>query len=495
MTPPLVVGPPGGCPCGCALTPATSYGFDVIDFARDVLAMPLDPWQELAAIHAGELLPDGRPRFRVLLILVARQNGKTLLAKVLILYWMFLERLPLTMITSSDRSYAKRAWLSVVKMAQTNAWLAAELAKGTPRLTISEESLETTGGAELVFAANNGNAGRSTTLHRWLCDELREHRSRDCWDAASNAQNAVHTAQTICVTNQGDDEAIVLEGLRTAAIEFIETGVGDARTGILEWSAPDGADVDNVAALAQANPNLGRPGHGPDVDALRGAAQRAKRAGGEELTGFRTEVLCQKVKLLDPAIDPDLWDQASGDVPNLADHRQRVALCVDIAMAADHATLVAAAEIDGKVYLDVQKAWSGPDCVKQLRADLPGIVAQIRPRVVGWLPSGPAAVLAADMQENRPAGWPPRRVAIQAITADAPAVCMALSALVRTGEVVHAGDPLLNLHTANAQKLRMGDRWVFGRRGTGPVDAAYAAAGAVHLARTLPPGPAPLVAL
>ncbi|MBB4682954.1 hypothetical protein [Amycolatopsis jiangsuensis] len=51
----------------------TSYGFDVEEFARDTLRRPLDPWQRWAAIHGGELLPDGRPRFRILL-LIARQN-------------------------------------------------------------------------------------------------------------------------------------------------------------------------------------------------------------------------------------------------------------------------------------------------------------------------------------------------------------------------------------------------------------------------------------
>jgi hypothetical protein len=76
------------------LTPDTSFGFDVIDFARDVLGTPLDPWERWLVIHAGELLPDGRPRFRTVLAIVARQNGKSFLMRVLILYWMFVERSP-----------------------------------------------------------------------------------------------------------------------------------------------------------------------------------------------------------------------------------------------------------------------------------------------------------------------------------------------------------------------------------------------------------------
>src|SRR5690349_15886926 len=82
------------------LTPETSFGFDVVDFARDVVGRPLDPWQEWVVIHAGELLEDGRPRFRKVLVLVSRQNGKTELGVMLTLFWLFVERVPLVLGTS-----------------------------------------------------------------------------------------------------------------------------------------------------------------------------------------------------------------------------------------------------------------------------------------------------------------------------------------------------------------------------------------------------------
>jgi len=489
-TPPLVTGPPGPCGCGCPLTPQTSYGFDVIDFARDVLGTPLDPWEEWAVIHGGELLPDGRPRFRTLLIIVARQNGKTLLAKVLILYWLFVECVRYILGTSTDRSYAKRTWRQVCEMATANPLLADHLGPHPVRLVISEEALTTLDGCEYGFAANNSRAGRSTTLDRWICDELREHRTWDAWNAATNAMNAVPGAQTIAITNQGDDTAIVLDSLREAALEYLETGVGDPRLGLLEYSAPAGSDPTDLHALAQANPNLGRR---IDPDALLGVALRAKRAGGLELAGFRTEVMCMRVAHFDAAVDADLWTTAGTDTPlDLAEHRQHVALCLDVSMAGDHASLVAAAVIDGVTHVEVVQAWDGFGCTKALRADLPGIVARVRPRVLGWFPAGPAAVLTADMMERRRAGWPPRRVRLEELRAEAAAVCMGLAEHVASGSLVHPKDPMLDAHIAAAAKLRRGDTWVFGRRGAGPVDGAYAAAGAVHLARTLPPLPAPL---
>lgn len=499
MTPPLVTGPPGRCPCHCALTPHTSYGFDVIDFARDVLEMPLDPWQELAAIHIGELLEDGRPRFRVVLILVARQNGKTLLAKVLVLYWLIIDKVPAVLNTSTDRTYAKRFWTSVCQLALNNRWIKKRLARAAVRLTIGEEALVTKAGAELKFAANNGSAGRSMTLWRWLCDELREHRDRTAWDAASNAQNAVAAAQTVCITNQGDDSSVVLDSLREPALDFIETGRGDPRRGLLEWSGPDGAEPDDLEALAQANPNMGRGDHGPDPDALLGAALSAKRNGGEELSGFTTEIMCRRVDLLDPAIEPTLWAAAALPLEqriDLGQHRDRVALCLDVSMQADHATLTAAALIDGVIYIDVVAAWDGPGCTSEVRRDLPGHVARILPRTLGWFPTGPAAVIAAELKSE--ARWKPprrpngRRVEVEPITTDTPAAAMSLAELVRSLEVRHYDDPLQNTQVRGAQRLRQGDRWTFVRRGRAPVDACYSMAGATWLARTMPPPPPPL---
>lgn len=80
FTRPLVEGVPGPCGCGCALTPDTTYGFDVVDFAT-MIGRPLDPWQRWLVIHAGEVLGKGanggRPRFRQVLVLVARQIPRT----------------------------------------------------------------------------------------------------------------------------------------------------------------------------------------------------------------------------------------------------------------------------------------------------------------------------------------------------------------------------------------------------------------------------------
>lgn len=473
------------------LTPETSFGYDLIDFAAEI-GWPLDPWECWLAIHMGELLPDGRPRFRMVLALVARQNGKTLLCRVLTLYWLHVEQAPLILGTHTSRDKAKESWRAVTQMALESDVVGPEYGPKAIRETIGEECFTTLDGARYRFAAPNRRAGRGDTVHRVILDELREHQTWDVYNAAVKAMTAVDDAQAVAITNQGDSRSVVLDSLRDSAIDYIETGQGDPRLGIFEWSAPNGSKPTDPHAIAQANPNVNRRF---GMDTVMGDAIRAERAGGEELAGYKTETLCMRVTLLDPAIDPGAWTAAGvdpADAVDLGQHRRQVALCLDVALDGSHATLAAAATIDGVTHLDIVKEWRGFGCTKALRADLPALVAKIKPRALGWFPSGPAAAVAASLK-NGDRAWPPRRVAVEEFDADTtPAICMGFAEQVGALEIRHPRDPLLDQHVGDTQPLRRGDRWVFTRQGAEPIDATYAAAGAVHLARTLPSPPPPL---
>lgn len=473
-TKPLVTGRPGPCGCGCALSPRTSFGFDVEDFARDHLHRPLDPWQRYLAIHAGELLPSGLPRFRQVLVLVARQNGKTEFLVILSLFWMYIERVGLVLGTSTKLQYARESWKKAVRLARSVPALAAEIPRNGVRQANGEEELEITSGSRYLIAASNEEGGRSLTIDRLVMDELRQHANWDAYNAAVPATNAVTDAQVWMISNAGSDASVVLNALRDQAL-----ACEDERLGLFEWSSPDGMDATDIQALAMANPNLGRR---IDVDAIMGDAKRAQTAGGEQLASFFTEVHCRRVSLLNPAIDLEAWAECRVD-GGLEDLRANLALCLDVSFDELHATLYAAAVDGERVRIDVVDAWDGQSAIAAMTAALPELVAKIKPKALGWFPSGPAAVVAAALTA-RP-GWPPAGVAIEAIRSDVTAVCMGFAEQVRSRAIAHGDDPLLDAHVRGAEKLSQGDGWRFTRKGAGHVDAAYAAAGAVHLARTL----------
>jgi len=493
-----VTGPPGPCGCGCPLTPETSYGFEAADFAATVARRPLDDWQRWAAIHGGELLPDGRPRFRFVLLLVSRQNGKTELLVLLTVYWLFgIEHVVddfLVLGTSTKLEYAKESWEKALKVIQKTD-LALYLPRSGVRRSHGEEELVTAEGARYKVAASNEEGGRSLTINRLVLDELRQHDDYSAHDAAVPATDAVPDAQVWGISNQGGDRAVVLNDLRESALAFIRTGAGDPRLGLFEWSAeyapgklPDPTDV---AQLARANPNLNHPSGRNPLDALIGRAIRAKEKGGKALTGFLTESMCVRVPTVDPAVDPVAWAERCRDPGPIPDElRRRVAFCLDVSMDGLHATLAAAAVLgDGRVRVETVRQWSGPDCTGQLRRDLPGVLTAARPRVLGWLPGGPAASVAADLKTpkgRRRAARLPVGLRVEEIRQEATAVCMGFSALVSSAEVAHSDDGLINAHVAGAERLWQGDQWRFVRKGAGHCDAAYAVAGAAHLALIMP---------
>src|SRR5262245_58763474 len=276
-------------------------------------------------------------------------------------------------------------------------------------------------------------------------------------------------AQTWAMSNAGDDESVVLNQLREAALSGRDPSIG-----LFEWSAEDGCDLDNPKAWCQANPGLG---HTISVQAIRSAL------GTDPPNVFRTEVLCQRVDQLDGAIDLNAWRSGADPSGTLNGLRSRVALCLDVAPELDHVTLAAAAALDdGRVRTELVAAWT---TTAAARAELPAWIATIKPRVTGWYPSGPCAALFADLKDKR---------GMQALkAAEVPAVCQGFAELVSAGRVLHNADPLMATQVSGAAKLHSGDGWRFARRGVDHVDAVYASAGATHLARTLPAKPRPMI--
>src|ERR1700677_2094729 len=65
------------CPCGCGLNPTTSWGFSANHFTANVLKWKLLPYQQWLNIHALEKDDaTGGFRFKILIVLISRQQGK-----------------------------------------------------------------------------------------------------------------------------------------------------------------------------------------------------------------------------------------------------------------------------------------------------------------------------------------------------------------------------------------------------------------------------------
>lgn len=446
------------------LTQRTTLGYECIEFATEILGIDLMPWQKYWLLHALEVDNNGDFRYRQIVTLVGRQSGKTTLLKVVALWMMYMGRVKMVLSAAQSLDIAREAWQGAVDMAQGDPELRAEIAG--IRRTNGEQEMRLDNNARYKISAATRDAGRGLSVDLLLLDELRAQRTWDAWGALANTVMARPNALTLCFSNAGDDTSVVLNHLRSVALSGT-----DQRLGLLEWSAPDGCDLDDREGWAQGSPGLGYT--------ITESAVASQMASSPPNT-FRTELLCQRVDVLDSALDIGGWKAGRDATLTLTSLRDRTVACFDASPDGTHATLVAAAaDDDGRVRAKVVGSWATIDLA---RRDLPDLLSQLGPVAVAWYPGGPANALAPELKggafASRLGDVPP----VELRGAEAVASCMTLAELVSSRRLLHPGDPLLDAQAAGASKLPQGDGFRFMRRGPGHVDSVYALAGACYLA-------------
>ena len=301
------------------LTPSTSFGYDVIEFADKVLGLDLLPWQRWLLIHAleveGDLDGEWNFRFRTVVVEVARQQGKTFLGKVLAAAFLYLLGVGLIIGTAQDLEQAEDTWSALVDMVMDDPDLKAEVEHVWR--TNGAKRLQLTGGRDYRVRASTRKAGRGKSADLVLMDELREHRDWEAWGALTKTVIARSNALVWCMSNAGDGTSVVLRHLRLQAHAALgdPDGIVKALGGLVdrpdddeddgsalgwfEWSAPPTADPSDVDAWAAANPSLG---HTVTMRALRSAFST------DPPDVFRTECLCQWVEaVVQPPFPEDSW--------------------------------------------------------------------------------------------------------------------------------------------------------------------------------------------
>lgn len=361
------------------LTPETSAGFSVIAFSDEILGISLLPWQRWLLIHAMELLDDGGFRFRTIVVLVARQNGKSTLGQVLALWFLYVRGVKLIIGTAQSLDTASEVWRGAVEIAEETEALAEEIRKIT-RMN-SRESLELTSGSRYKVAASTRRGGRGLSGDLILLDELREHQSWDAWGALTKTTMARADAQIWALSNAGDATSIVLRHLRKVAhgslgdpdgicddleetappvpeddddLEEIEEEDPDS-LGIFEWSAPPGCDITDRTGWAQANPSMNYTLPQRNIaDAVRTDPEWV----------LRTEVLCQwSDGSLEGPFPPGQWD-AGQDVTSEIAPDSRLSWCVDVSVDRTRAHIaVAGLRADGLPHVEIVATRAGTDWV------------------------------------------------------------------------------------------------------------------------------------
>jgi hypothetical protein len=403
-TKPAVQGPPGPCECGCALTPATSLGFEAIEFIEGVLGLSLIPWQRWLFIHAFETEPDGlggrRFRFRTIIVLIARQNGKTTWVDLKNLWKLFVRNVSMIISTAQVLEVAEASWLRALEIIEANEELAPLLERVTRTNGKFGMTLKT-GGAWKPVAANRAG-GRGATGDDVNLDELREHLSWGPWAAVTKTTLAMADAQVFAYSNAGDDRSVVLNQLT----EVGRTGA-DETMFYAEWSAPDRirctcagqlphADfclLRDPEALAQANPSLGY------TITLR-ALQSALNTDTEAV--FRTECLCQRVPDMKPlwlVIPEERWiaRRLIGQRP------EDIVLAIRVSYDRSFTTIAACGRVGDKLLVTVIEHRAGTHWVPER---MKGLRDAWNPMLIVCEDKGPSATVWEAMDGEHEDGTP-----------------------------------------------------------------------------------------
>lgn len=317
------------------LTEETSLGYACIEYARAMLGKKLYPWQEWALIHALEIVGDldrgWKFRFRTVLFLISRQNGKTVLSEVIASFFLNVLQVSSVFGTSLSLDKAEEVWEAVVQDQESIPALSRDLQR--VGRTNGAKKLVLTGLRQYKVGAPTRRAGRGDSNDLVMLDEIREQRDWETWAASVASTNAKPNGLVVCFSNAGDPDSVVLRQLRQTAIERISGqkaldfgGDVDGDTlGLFEWSAEDGAATDDLEALAQANPALG-------YGYLTERALLSNRQTFPE-SKFRSECMCQQVEtLLAQPFPEGAWDAGTDTASCIAPESE---LYFGIDMSAD----------------------------------------------------------------------------------------------------------------------------------------------------------------
>lgn len=460
------------------LTPETSKGFACIEFAEEILEITLLPWQKWLLIHALELLPDGTYRFRTVVLLVARQNGKSTVMLVLALWRMFADAAPLVIGTAQNLDTAEELWTSAYELAESIPELAEMI--DTVDKTNGKKALRLTTGERYKIAAASRRGGRGLSGDLVLLDEVREHQTWDAWAAVTKTTLARIFAQIWAASNAGDLASVVLRHLRSiahAALGYPDGRLGldpvvesesayeaDDSLGIFEWSAAPDRAVHDRQGWAEANPSLG-------YTITERAIASAARTDPEAV--FRMEVLCQWATLVvGGPFGTGKWIEARDPLSKRAPNAP-VYLCVEVSHDRTFAHIgFASLREDGLAHVGLMASRAGTDWVvpwltsPERRFKPAGITFQTR--------GAPVSSLLGEFEKAglTVTGWDgPELVRWTGQFLDA----------VNGGKVRHRDQPVLDVAAMTAVLKKLGDGRVIDRTNSpedaGPVSAVTGAYG------------------
>jgi phage terminase large subunit-like protein len=339
---------------------------DVKDLC-EIVKMPLLPWQEFVLKDMLTTDKNGLWIRKTNLLLIARQNGKTHLARMLILAHLIKWNTNVLMM-SSNRSMALDTFRQVALLLENNDHLKGFVKQ--IRYANGTESIEMLSGARLdvVAATRDGSRGRSVNGLLFI-DEVREI-NEEAFRAATPTTRAHPNSHTLLTSNAGDAFSTVLNDLRERALSYPPKSFG-----FYEYSAPQYCKINDKQAWAMANPALS---YTITLDAIE------ESIATSPIETTRTETLCQWIDSLQSPWPHGVLE-ATSDSDLVMNPGALTMFAFDVSPSRRNASLVAGQLLpDGRIGFGIIDQWESQVAVDDLKiaAGIKGYADIYKPRLV-----------------------------------------------------------------------------------------------------------------
>lgn len=461
-----------GCPelgCECIVTDGGRLIAFAIRFVVTAMfgKLELDDWQRALIRAVLERYPDdwhdpglaGQLRYRQVVISMGRQNGKSLLGMLFVLYFLCLHvRGPNVIGLASIDRQAKIVYKRVKFAIDQSPDMSREL-KTTETRGINRRDGS---GAYFTLPAKEDSAqGEPGT--GIVYDELHLGLAA-LWDAMVLAQRAIRNSLMVGITTAGDDGSELL--IRLYAEGDAAIAGEDERFGFFLWEAAD--DELTEANVIAANPAIacGRVDLAVAMSDARKMEKDPRRDPATGLTGkqrMRRYTLNRFVAGAAGAWVPlESWDAKTGQ-PEIVGN---CVYSIERTESWEWATVHATAKVDGVFQTELVASIEAPE-LDQLEA-VCSVLASRTPGAVFAMDSKTLGDLALRLRDQGREVW--RLGATEMVAA----AQHAYAVIHGPGRLVHAGDQLVRRHVARGRRRDSEGGWRLSRSlSLGDADAAF----------------------
>ncbi|WP_018024095.1 hypothetical protein [Corynebacterium ulceribovis] len=322
------------------------HGYKAIELARR-FGVTLMPWQRDQVLLALATDMDDRWLHTDVALICPRQNGKSLILEVIILYRLFVLGHQIVFSAHQWRtakSIRNRLWRRI----KSKRWAEKRIVRNTA--SAGEAEMETAEGGKLQFTTRSNDMGRGfDCIDLLLLDEAYNLESGEL-DAVAPTQLAAGDPQTFysssAVNETKHPKGEELSRVRHRALSGNADGMMFA-----EFRAPDGMDRDDPVCWRLANPSFGFKSLVNDKK-MRSMRSKLTDVGFEvEMLGYGRWFDVGDTKAVDdiePIVPLDRWNSLA--VAEQVDIGHRV-LAVEVAPDADSVAFVAAGQTSRGVHL------------------------------------------------------------------------------------------------------------------------------------------------